>query len=161
MKRAVYPGSFDPVTYGHLDIIARSAEIMDELVVGVLMNQAKTPLFSVEERVTMLQDATKDITNVRVETFSGLSVDFAKQCNAGFLVRGLRAITDFEYELQMAHTNRSMDSEIDTLFLTTNLKYAYISSTTVKEVAFYGGDITHFVPEAVIDRIYRRAEEKK
>ena len=128
---------------------------------GVLNNHAKTPLFSVEERVTMLQDATKDITNVRVETFSGLSVDFAKQCNAGFLVRGLRAITDFEYELQMAHTNRSMDSEIDTLFLTTNLKYAYISSTTVKEVAFYGGDITHFVPEAVIDRIYRRAEEKK
>ncbi len=160
MRRAVYPGSFDPVTYGHLDIIERSASLVDELIVGVLINHEKTPLFSVEERVNMLLDVTKDISNVRVEAFSGLSVDFVRKCDAKFIVRGLRAITDFEYELQMAHTNRIIDSGVDTLFFTTNLKYAYISSTTVKEVAFYGGDITHFVPEAVVDRICRRVTEK-
>lgn len=161
MRRAVYPGSFDPVTFGHLDIIERSASLVDELIVGVLVNHAKTPLFSLEERVNMLLDVTKDINNVRIEAFSGLSVDFVKKCDAKFIVRGLRAITDFEYELQMAHTNRIMDSDIDTLFLTTNLNYAYISSTTVKEVAFYGGDITHFVPAAVVDRIYQKIAEKK
>jgi len=160
MRRAVYPGSFDPVTYGHLDIIERSASLVDELIVGVLINHEKSPLFSVEERVNMLLDVTKDISNVRVEAFSGLSVDFVRKCDAKFIVRGLRAITDFEYELQMAHTNRIIDSGVDTLFFTTNLKYAYISSTTVKEVAFYGGDITHFVPEAVVDRICRKVTEK-
>ena len=149
MKRAVYPGSFDPVTYGHLDIIARSAEIMDELVVGVLMNQAKTPLFSVEERVNMLHSMTKNISNVRIESFSGLSVDFARKEGAGFFIRGLRAITDFDYELQMSQTNRIMAPEIDTIFLTTSLQYAYLSSTTVKEVASYGGDISNFVPPLV------------
>ena len=149
MKRAVYPGSFDPVTYGHLDIIARSAEIMDELVVGVLMNQAKTPLFSVEERVKMLHIMTKNISNVRIESFSGLSVDFARKEGAGFFIRGLRAITDFDYELQMSQTNRIMAPEIDTIFLTTSLQYAYLSSTTVKEVASYGGDISNFVPPLV------------
>ena len=161
MRRAVYPGSFDPVTFGHLDVIERSASLVDELIVGVLINHAKTPLFSVEERVNMLQDVTKDIQNVRVEAFSGLSVEFVKQCDAKFIVRGLRATTDFEYELQMAHTNRIMDGNIDTLFLTTNLKYAYINSTTVKEVAYYGGDITHFVPEAVVDRIYKKIKMMK
>ena len=161
MRRAVYPGSFDPVTFGHLDVIERSASLVDELIVGVLINHAKTPLFSVEERVNMLQDVTKDIQNVRVEAFSGLSVEFVKQCDAKFIVRGLRATTDFEYELQMAHTNRIMDGNIDTLFLTTNLKYAYINSTTVKEVAYYGGDITHFVPETVVDRIYKKIKMMK
>ena len=160
MRRAVYPGSFDPVTFGHLDIIERSANLVDELIVGVLINHAKTPLFSVEERVNMLQEVTAGLSNVRVLAFSGLSVDFVKECNANFIVRGLRAITDFEYELQMAHTNRIMNGDIDTLFLTTNLKYAYISSTTVKEVAYYGGDISHFVPEAVVDRIYKKIQEK-
>ena len=161
MRRAVYPGSFDPVTLGHLDIIERAARLVDELVVGVLVNQAKTPLFSVEERVSMLRDVTNEIGNVRVEAFSGLSVDFVKKCDAKIIVRGLRAITDFEYELQMAQTNRIMASDIDTLFLTTNLKYAYLSSTTVKEVAFYGGDITHFVPETVVAPIYARVAERK
>ena len=141
MKRAVYPGSFDPVTKGHLDIIERAATIVDELVVGVLNNNVKTPLFSVEERVNMLIDVTRHIPNVRVEAFSGLSVEFVKKCNASFIVRGLRAVTDFEYELQMAQTNRSIDREVDTLFLTTALNYAYIRSTIVKEVASYGGDI--------------------
>ena len=153
MRRAVYPGSFDPVTYGHLDIIERSASLVDELVVGVLVNHAKSPLFSAEERVNMLLEVTKMIPNVRVESFSGLSVEFVKRCEARFIVRGLRAITDFEHELQMAQTNRIMDPDIDTIFLTTNLDYAYLSSTTVKEVAYFGGDISHFVPPYVADRM--------
>lgn len=156
MKRAVYPGSFDPLTYGHLDVIRRSASLVDELIVGVLNNNMKTPLFSVEERVNILMEITEDISNVRIESFSGLSVDFVKKCDAGFIVRGLRAITDFEYELQMAQTNHIMNPEIDTIFLTTSLQFAYLSSTTVKEVASYGGDISKFVPPAVVDKIYNK-----
>ena len=157
MKRAVYPGSFDPVTKGHLDIITRAAALVDELVVGVLNNNAKSPLFSVEERVNMIKDVTEDLPNVRVEAFSGLSVDFVKKCQASFIVRGLRAVTDFEYELQMAQTNRSIDHDIDTIYFTTELNYAYISSTIAKEVAFYGGDISGFVPEKIMERVLRRA----
>ena len=156
MRRVVYPGSFDPVTYGHLDIISRSANLVDELVVAVLNNCHKTPLFSVEERVNILLKATEGLPNVRVESFSGLSVDFAKECDARFIVRGLRAITDFDYELQLAQTNRIMNSEVDTLFLTTSLEYAYLSSSTVKEVASYGGDISKFVPPFVVDLIYNK-----
>ena len=161
MRRAVYPGSFDPVTFGHLDIIRRSATLVDELVVGVLNNSSKTPLFSVEERVNILLEATKDIPNVRVESFSGLSVDFAKNCGARFIVRGLRAITDFDYELQLAQTNRIMNAEVDTLFLETSLEYAYLSSSTVKEVASYGGDVSKFVPPFVVDKIYNKIWSKK
>ncbi len=161
MKRAVYPGSFDPVTKGHLDIIERAAALVDELIVGVLNNNAKIPLFSVEERVNMLIEATGHIPNIRIESFSGLSVDFVKSCDAKFIVRGLRAVTDFEYELQMAQTNRSIDRGIDTLFFTTALQYAYISSTIVKEVAWYGGDISGFVPESVVGHIQRRISEKQ
>ncbi|MCI7812345.1 MAG: pantetheine-phosphate adenylyltransferase [Lachnospiraceae bacterium] len=161
MRRAVYPGSFDPVTLGHLDIIRRSSDLVDELIVGVLNNSAKTPLFSVEERVKLLMDVTKDISNVRIQAFSGLSVNFAKEMGAEFIVRGLRAITDFEYELQMAQTNRIMNPEIDTVFLTTSLEYAYLSSTTVKEVASYGGDISKFVPATVVDQVFHKMAEKK
>lgn len=161
MRRAVYPGSFDPVTLGHLDIIERSAKLVDELIVAVLVNRAKNPLFSAQERVNMLKDVTKNIPNVRVLSFSGLSVDFVRQCEAGFIVRGLRAITDFEYELQMAQTNRIMDSDIDTIFLTTNLEYAYLSSTTVKEVAYYGGDLKRFVPPSVEERIKEKINNAK
>lgn len=153
MKRAVYPGSFDPVTYGHLDIIRRSAALVDELIVGVLQNNHKKPLFSLEERVKILLEATKDMSNVRVKAFTGLSIDFVKECNAQFLVRGLRAITDFDYELQMAQTNRIMAPDVDTIFLTTSLQYAYLSSSTVKEVAYYGGDISKFVPPEVVRAI--------
>ena len=149
IRRAVYPGSFDPVTLGHIDIIERAAEIVDELIVGVLVNKGKNPLFSVQERVNMLQIVTKDIPNIRVESFDGLLVDFLKLKDAEFVIRGLRAITDFEYELQMAQTNRIMSPDTDTICLTTNLKYAYLNSTTVKEVASYGGDISKFVPEFV------------
>ena len=161
MRKAVYPGSFDPVTFGHLDIIRRSAALVDELVVGVLTNSAKTPLFSAEERVNILKDVTKDISNVRIMAFNGLSVEFAKSCGAQFMVRGLRAITDFGYELQMSQTNRILQSGIDTIFLSTSLEYAYLSSTTVKEIASYHGDISKFVPEEVIDRIYIKIGEKK
>lgn len=156
MAIAIYPGSFDPVTTGHLDIIERAAALVDELVVAVLKNNAKTPLFSEEERVKMLKDVTEHIPNVRVESFSGLSVEFARQSGAKFIVRGLRAVTDFEYELQMAQTNRVLAPDIDTMFLTTSLEYAYLSSTTVKEVAAFGGDITKFVPEFVVDEVHRK-----
>ena len=160
MRRAVYPGSFDPVTFGHLDVIKRSASLVDELVVGVLNNNTKPPLFSVEERVNILMDVTKDISNIRVEAFSGLSVDFVERMNAKFIVRGLRAITDFEYELQMAQTNQIMNPDIDTIFLTTGLEYAYLSSSTVKEVASCGGDISKFVPPIVVEQIYKKIREK-
>ena len=156
MRRAVYPGSFDPVTFGHLDVIRRSASLVDELIVGVLNNNTKTPLFSVEERVKILIEVTKDNENVCIKSFSGLSIDFVKKCRAGFLVRGLRAITDFDYELQMAQTNRIMNPKIDTIFLTTSLEYAYLSSSTVKEVAAYGGDISKFVPPIVIEQMHEK-----
>ena len=157
--RAIYPGSFDPVTFGHLDIIKRSASISDELIVGVLQNNKKTPLFSVEERVRMLEEVTKDINNVKVIPFEGLLIDFAKKMNAKVIVRGLRAVTDFEYELQMAQTNRKLDSEIETLFLTTSLEYSFLSSSTVKEIASFGGDIEQFVPKLVMDRIKEKRSE--
>ena len=160
MRKAVYPGSFDPVTYGHLDVIRRSSSLVDELIVGVLNNNTKTPLFSVAERVKILLEVTKDLPNVQIESFSGLSVEFAKQSGAQFIVRGLRAITDFDYELQMAQTNRVLNPDIDTIFLTTSLEYAYLSSSTVKEVASYGGDISKLVPGAVVDRIYNKIWEK-
>ena len=151
MLKGIYPGSFDPVTFGHLDIIRRSAGLVDELIVGVLNNKAKSPLFSVKERVRMLNEVTKDMPNVRIVPFEGLLVDFARRSGASVVIRGLRAITDFEYELQMAQTNHKMEPEIETIFLTTSLDYSYLSSTTVKEVAAFGGDISQFVPEFVAD----------
>ena len=144
MKTAIYPGSFDPVTLGHYDIIERSSQIFDRVIVGVLKNHAKSPLFSASERVKMLEDVTAGLPNVEARSFNGLLIDFVRQNKASVIVRGLRAITDFEYELQLAQMNRVIAPEIDTLFLTTNLKYAYLSSSTVKEVARYGGDISAF-----------------
>lgn len=151
MTRAIYPGSFDPVTFGHLDIIKRSASIVDELIVGVLNNGKKNPLFSVKQRVEMLQEVTREYGNVKISSFDGLLIDFANQEDANVIVRGLRAITDFEYELQMSQTNHIMDPKIDTIFFTTSIEYAYLSSSTVKEIAMLGGDIRHFVPQIVID----------
>lgn len=159
MVKAVYAGSFDPVTFGHLDIIERSSRVVDELVVGVLYNQSKSPLFSVEERVKMLEEVTSKFTNVTIRSFSGLQVEFAKECGAHILVRGLRAISDFDYELQMAQTNRIISPDLDTMFLTTSLEYAYLSSTTVKEVASFGGDISAFVPPCVGEKIRDRMKE--
>ena len=155
MKRAVYPGSFDPVTFGHLDIIMRASEIFDVLSVSVLNNKVKSPLFSVEERVNILKEATKDIPNVKVDSFSGLLIDYAAKNDLHIAVRGLRAITDFEYELQIAQTNRKLSNgELDTMFLTTSLEYAYLSSSSVKEIASFGGDISQCVPDFVAKKIY-------
>lgn len=156
MKTAIYPGSFDPVTFGHLDIIERSSKIVDELVIGVLNNRAKNSLFSLEERVSMITEMTKHLPNVKVGCFDGLLVDYMKEIDATIIIRGLRAVTDFEYELQIAQANGVQSENIETIFLTTNLKYSYLSSTIVKEFASYGGDISKFVPERFIDRIYAK-----
>ena len=160
MTRAIYPGSFDPVTYGHYDIICRSCKIVDELIVGVLNNKAKMPLFSVEERVKMLKEVTKDLDNIRIVPFDGLLVEFASRMNAGLVIRGLRAITDFEYELQMSQTNQKLDPNIETMFLTTSIEYSYLSSTTVREIAAFGGDLTQFVPEAVALELEKKMNTK-
>lgn len=156
MKTAVYPGTFDPITNGHLDVIVRASELFDEIIVGVLHNSAKSPLFSVEERVNILTKVTEKIPNIKIVKFSGLSINFARESKANVIIRGLRAITDFEYELQMAQTNRVLAPDIDTMFLTTSLEYAYLSSTTVKEVAVFGGDISKFVPSYVEQEINNR-----
>ncbi len=157
MKAAIYPGSFDPVTYGHIDVIRRAAEMFDELIVSVLDNKAKTPLFSVDERVKMLQDVTKDIPNVRVDSFQGLLIDYAKKMNVHIAIRGLRAITDFEYELQIAQTNRKLSGgSLDTIFLTTSLEYAYLSSSSVKEIASFQGDIHQCVPPLIEQRVHEK-----
>ena len=160
MKKAVYPGSFDPITFGHLDIIERSSKIVDELVIGVLNNSAKNSLFSLEERVSMIKEVTKDLKNVKVESFDGLLVDYVHQIGANSIIRGLRAVTDFEYELQLAQINHVQNDEIETLFLITNLKYSYLSSTIVKEIASYGGDISKFVPQELMERIYAKYNVK-
>jgi len=157
MKAAIYPGSFDPVTFGHLDVIKRAADMFDELTVSVLNNTQKSPLFSVEERVNILKEATKDIPNVKIESFSGLLIDYAKSKNIHVAVRGLRAITDFEFELQIAQTNRKLSHEqMDTIFLTTSLEYAYLSSSSVKEIASFHGDIYPCVPEFVAKMVYEK-----
>lgn len=151
MVKAVYPGSFDPVTLGHLDIIRRAAAFVDELIIGVLVNSAKAPYFTLEERVALLKEVTKEFPNVRVEMFDGMTVQFARDNGAHLIIRGLRAVTDFEYEMQIAQTNHSVAPDIDTMFFTTSLEYAFLSSTIVKEVAYYGGDISKFVLPVVID----------
>ena len=164
MSSAIYPGSFDPVTLGHLDVIKRSAEMFDEVIIGVLNNTSKTPLFSVKERVNMLSEVVSDIPNVRVESQGGLLIDFARQNGVKTIIRGLRAVTDFEYELQIAQSNRKVAPEIDTVFLTTSIEYAYLSSSIVKEYARYGVDVTQFVPIEVVDRIkekYNRAFQEE
>lgn len=152
-KRAVYPGTFDPVTLGHIDIIERASKIVDELIVGVLINKNKTPLFTTEERVEMIQKAVAHLPNVRVVAFDGLLVDFARQNKALFVIRGLRAVTDFEYEFQMAQANRIIDKDVDTVFLTTSNAYSYISSSTVRELASFGGDISKFVTKDVEKKV--------
>lgn len=161
MKTAVYPGSFDPVTLGHYDIIERTSKMADRVIIGVLNNQAKSPLFSAQERVNMLKEVTASLSNVEVQSFDGLLIDFVRENHADVVVRGLRAITDFEYELQMAQTNRVIAPEIDTVFLTTNLRYSYLSSSIVKEIAVYQGDISAFVHPFIADRVKEKLEERR
>jgi pantetheine-phosphate adenylyltransferase len=150
---AVYPGSFDPVTYGHLDIIRRSARQYDRLIVAVLNNTSKNPLFSVEERKEMLVEVTKDIPNVEIDSFRDLLVRFMKTKQANVIVRGIRSVTDFEYELQLASTNHLLDDEIDTIFMMTNPKYSYLSSSIVKEIARFDGEVRELVPPSVEQRM--------
>ncbi len=157
MIKAVYPGSFDPMTLGHLDIIKRASKMFEQVVVCVLNNKAKSPLFSVEDRVKILNEAVKDLPNVSVDTFEGLLIDYAKENNVHVAIRGLRAVTDFEYELQIAQTNRKFsDDGLDTVFLTTSLEYAYLSSSVVKEIASFGGDVSRCVPPYVDEMILEK-----
>ncbi|MBC1819036.1 pantetheine-phosphate adenylyltransferase [Listeria welshimeri] len=148
-KIAVIPGTFDPITNGHLDIIERAAKIFDVLYVAVLNNSSKKPLFTVEERMEMIKQVTAHLPNVAVESASGLTVDYAAKRGATAIVRGLRAVSDFEYELQIASMNRTLNAEIETFFVMTNTKYSFLSSSMVKEVAQYQGDISELVPEMV------------
>lgn len=149
LRVAVYPGSFDPVTYGHLDIIQRAARQYDRLIVAVLNNTSKNPMFSVEERKELLQQVVKDFPNVEIESFRDLLVRFVRLKNANVIVRGIRSVTDFEYELQMASTNQMLDEGIDTVFMMTHPKYSYLSSSMVKEIARFQGDVSKMVPPEV------------
>jgi len=153
---AIYPGSFDPITNGHLDIIKRASKVVDSLVVAVLCNVSKTPLFSTEERIEMIEIACRPFKNVDVQAFSGLLVDFAKQNSSKVIIRGLRATTDFENEFKMAITNKALSDNIETLFLPTSLQYSYISSSIVKEVASLGGDVSFMVPNVVEKKILQK-----
>lgn len=159
MRVAVYPGSFDPITEGHLDIITRASKIYDRVIVGVLNNSAKSPMFTALERAEMIKSVTGELENVEVSTFSGLLVDFAKQNNASVIVKGLRTVADFEYELQMALLNKALNPEFETVFLMTNTQYSYISSSMVKEVAKYNGELTGLVPEKIIPIIRDRFKD--
>ncbi len=156
MAIGIYPGSFDPVTKGHLDVIKRASKIVDRLVVAVLVNNSKSPLFTTQERVDLLQRVTKEIENVEIVSYQGLTVEIARKYGATVMIRGLRAVTDFEYELQIAQTNRIIAPDIDTIFLTTNLKYAYLSSSIVKEVSCFDGDISRFVPEEILELVQQK-----
>lgn len=159
-KIAVYPGSFDPVTSGHLDIIKRSAKVFDKLYVSVLVNSSKTPCFSVEERMDMIKKLTADYDNVYVDSFSGLLVDYLKQKNAGIVIKGLRAVTDFEYEFQMALINHKLSKETETMFMVASSKYSYLSSSIVKEVARHGGNLKDLVPDVLIDEISEKLKSR-
>ena len=156
MKTAIYPGSFDPITNGHLDVIERSARIFDKVIVSVLHNSTKKPAFSVEEKISMIQRATAGIPNVEADSFNGLLVDYAKQKSATTIIKGLRAVSDFEYEMQMALMNRKQNPEIETLFLISSSEYSFLSSSVVKEIARLGGNLDGFVPECIKPEIYNK-----
>ncbi|WP_280769102.1 pantetheine-phosphate adenylyltransferase [Salipaludibacillus daqingensis] len=146
---AVIPGSFDPVTLGHVDIISRGAKVFDHVIVSVLNNQKKQPLFTIDERMTLLRESTKSLQNVEVDSFNGLLIDYVREKGANTIIKGLRAVSDFEYELQMAAINRKLDDNVETFFMMTNNKYSYLSSSIVKEVAKYGAPIDDLVPPIV------------
>jgi pantetheine-phosphate adenylyltransferase len=158
MRRAVCPGSFDPVTKGHLDIIGRASRLFDEVIIGVLINQHKTGLFTVEERIEMLREVTKPYGNVRVESFRGLLVDFCRAQDAAVVIKGLRAVSDFDYELQMAQMNIGL-SGVESLFMPTNPLYSFLSSSLVKEVAKWGGDVSPYVPDLIGERLVSRLRQ--
>ncbi len=159
MRIAVYPGSFDPITNGHLDIIERASKIFDKVIVGVLNNNNKNPLFTADERVMLIEKVTNNLPNVEVSCFNGLLVDFASQHNANVIIKGLRTVNDFEYEFQMALLNKTLNSECETMFMMTNSKYSYISSSMVKELAGYNGDLAGLVPTEIIHYIKDKFEQ--
>lgn len=159
MRIAVYPGSFDPITNGHLDIIKRASRIFDKVIVGVLVNKNKRPEFSAEERILLIKTVTDELSNVEVASFDGLLVDFARQYGANVIVKGLRTVDDFEYEFQMALLNRTLDSDCETMFMMTDSKYSYISSSMVKELAGYKGDLTGLVPAKITQYIKDKYEK--
>lgn len=156
MKICIYPGSFDPITNGHLDIIKRSSQLFDKVIVGIIQNPNKNSFFTLEERIDLIKKATNSIHNIEIDNFTGLLIDFAKKKNARVIIRGLRAISDFEYEFQMASMNHKLDPKIETVFMMTNIKYSYLSSSMVKEVGLLGGCIKDLVPEIINDDINRK-----
>jgi pantetheine-phosphate adenylyltransferase len=153
--RALYPGSFDPLTLGHLDLIERASGLFEAVVVAVLQNPSKTPAFSLEQRLTQIRGATAHLAGVQVGSFDGLTVDYARSCGAQVILRGLRALSDFEFELQIAHTNKSLAPDIETVFLATATQHSFLSSSVVKEVARFGGTVRHMVPKGVADDLAR------
>ena len=159
MKRALTPGTFDPITAGHLDIISRAAQLMDEVIVAVAISNKKNPLFSLDERVALVKEATASLPNVRVEPFDELLVDFARRMDAQAVVKGLRAITDFEYEFQMTALNYQLDKELETVFIMSTPQHMYLSSSIVREIASLGGDVSQFVPPCVNEALKRRYAE--
>lgn len=160
MKKAIYPGSFDPVTLGHLDIIKRAAGLFDTLVIGVLVNRNKTPYFTLEERIEMLQEVTRDIPNVEITSFEGLLVDYCRMNQVDGIIRGVRGATDFDYELPMAQINQKLYPESQTVFLAASPEYSYVSSSAVKELASFGGDYSSMLPEEVTKRMKLKSGEK-
>ncbi|MGZ4161922.1 MAG: pantetheine-phosphate adenylyltransferase [Neobacillus sp.] len=153
---AVCPGSFDPITYGHLDIIRRGAKVFDTVYISVLNNSSKNPLFSVEERINLIKEVTKDLPNVKVDEHTGLLADYAKSVNANAIIRGLRAVSDFEYEMQITSMNRVLNEDVETFFIMTNNQYSFLSSSIVKEVAKYNGNISTLVPPVVERALHQK-----
>lgn len=159
-KTAVYPGTFDPITFGHVDVIERAAALFDRVIIAVAVSSAKAALFSVSERIDMIKHCVRHLKNVSVSSFEGLLVDYARSHNAGVIIRGLRAISDFEYEFQMALTNRKISEDITTVFLMPNEKYTYLNSTLVREIAAFGGDVSAFVSKYVLKKLNQKAGTK-
>ncbi|MCI0528162.1 MAG: pantetheine-phosphate adenylyltransferase [Nitrospira sp.] len=159
-KIGVYPGTFDPVTYGHIDIIKRSLKVFDKVIVAVAPSLQKAPLFDVDERVLMIKEATRDFKNLQIEQFEGLLVEFVQRQGGSAVIRGLRAVSDFEYELQMALMNRKLDSEVETVFMMPSEEYTYLTSSIVKAVASYGGEVKDFVPEIVLKKLKEKLGKK-
>ena len=156
----ICPGSFDPVTLGHIDIIKRASKMFDKVIVAVLVNMSKTPSFSIDERIALLEKVLKGVDNIEIVGFSGLLADYARERNAKAVVKGLRAMSDFEYEFQMALTNKKLNPELDTVFLTSDSQYMYLSSSMVKQIASLGGDISHFVPQCIHEQVYERLKNR-
>ena len=160
MKIAIYPGSFDPITNGHVDVVKRTAAVFDKVIIAVSVNSQKVPLFSIEERIELANSIFSDYDNVEVSTFTGLLAEYAKSVGAKTIIKGLRAVSDLEYEFQMAHMNKKINPDVETMFMMSNQKYSYLSSSIVKEVGRLGGDLTDLVPEQIIDKIYKRLRRK-